>query len=247
VYFTPGTGGIPAPTTYYYSLNGGASYTDASSTTSPILIPGIITGNYYNVALIAKNAAGNTVASNVVVASIPYPCFLEGSKILCLNQETDQEVYIPVETLREGDLVKTSMNGYKAIFHIGRKTIPNPADDPDPRNRLYRFQKSQIPYMTEDLCITGEHCTLHLKLSPEFEETVRKHMGDIYITEYQYRVPACIDKRATAYDGEGAVTIWHFALENHNIYHNYGVWANGLLVESCSIQYLTELAKMELV
>lgn len=203
-----------------------------------------------------------------------HPCFLEGSKILCLDPESDQEVYIPVETLREGDLVKTSNNGYKAIFHIGRKTIENPADDPNPRNRLYRFRKSQIPWMTEDLCITGEHCTLHRKLYPgfdenpdglceeklrinahipteeecwAFEETVREHMGDIYITEYQYRVPACIDKRSVPYDGDGPATIWHFALENHNIYHNYGVWANGLLVESCSIQYLTELAGMELV
>lgn len=185
--------------------------------------------------------------TSAYISPIIYPCFLQGSKILCLDPESDQEVYVAVETLREGDLVKTLNSGFKSIFHIGRKTIPNPTNDPDPRNRLYRFQKSQIPYMIEDLCITGEHCTLHRKLSPEFEEMVRKHMGDIYITEYQYRVPACIDKRAVSYEGEGPATIWHFALENHNIYHNYGVFANGLLVESCSIQYLTELAGMELV
>jgi hypothetical protein len=195
----------------------------------------------------AQVGFSSSVTTVPVVSTQPYPCFLEGSKILCLNPETDEEEYLPVETLREGDLVKTSNSGYKAIFHIGWKTIPNPADDPEPRNRLYRFQKSQIPWMTEDLCITGEHCTLHRKLSPAFEETVRKHMGDIYITEYQYRVPACIDKRATAYEGEGSATIWHFALENHNIYHNYGVYANGLLVESCSIEHLVNRSKMMLV
>jgi hypothetical protein len=204
-------------------------------------------GNFtiYNAVLTANEVT--YLRNNVVLPVQVYPCFLEGSKILCLNPETDEEEYLPIETLREGDLVKTLMNGYKAIFHIGRKTIPNPADDSDTRNRLYRFPKSSIKGMTEDLCITGEHCTIHKQLTPEFEEKVRVHMGDIYITEYQYRVPACIDERAVPYKGEEPATIRHFALENHNIFHNYGVMANGLLVESCSIQYLTELADMELV
>jgi hypothetical protein len=101
--------------------------------------------------------------------------------------------------------------------------------------------------MTADLYITGEHCILHKSISEEFKERIRKHMGDIYITEYQYRVPACIDERAEPYTDENPVTIWHFALENHSIYRNYGVYANGLLVESCSIQYLTEMSNMELV
>jgi hypothetical protein len=197
----------------------------------------------------------NITSSNVVYGiafALPapiviYPCFLQGSKILRLDTETDIESYVPVETLRPGDLIRTSQNGYKAIFHIGKKILPNPSDDPDERNRLYRFSKSKIPGMREDLCITGEHCTLHDNLSTSLEEKVRKHMGDIYITEYQYRVPACVDERAEPYTDKDAVTIWHFALENHNVYYNYGVYANGLLVESCSIQYLTELSNMELI
>ena len=179
--------------------------------------------------------------------STVYPCFKEGSKILTLDPDTDIESYVPVESLRPGDLIRTSQNGHKAIFHIGKKILPNPSDDPDERNRLYRFSKSKIPGMREDLCITGEHCTLHDNLSTSLEEKVRKHMGDIYITEYQYRVPACIDERAEPYTDKDAVTIWHFALENNNVYYNYGVYANGLLVESCSIQYLTELSNMELI
>ena len=31
--------------------------------------------------------------------------------------------------------------------------------------------------------------------------------------------------------------IWHFALENDNYFSNYGIWANGLLVETCSKRY----------
>lgn len=196
---------------------------------------------------IVSDLCYNVLSFTVPIVDVEYPCFKEGSKILRMNPETDEEEYVPIECLCEGDLIKTYQSGYKAIFHIGRKTIENPVDDTDKRNRLYVFKKSNIPWMTEDLCITGEHCTLHRKLSHEFEENVIKHMGDIYITEYQYRVPACIDERAVPYEGTGPATIWHFALENHNIYHNYGVYANGLLVESCSIQYLTELSNMEFV
>ena len=101
--------------------------------------------------------------------------------------------------------------------------------------------------MTEDLYITGEHCVLYKDLSSELKEKVKEHMGDVYITEYQYRVPACLDKRATIYEGKYPVTIWHLALENANYYRNYGVYANGLLVETCSIQYLMELSEMEII
>jgi len=42
------------------------------------------------------------------------------------------------------------------------------------------------------------------------------------------------------------VTIYHLALENENYFSNYGIYANGLLVESCSKRYLKELSGMEL-
>ena len=177
----------------------------------------------------------------------PYPCFLEGSKILKLDQETDNEIYVPIETLKPGDLIKTFQNGYKAIFHIGRKVIPSSKNNVDKRNCLYKFSKAKIPGMSEDLYITGEHCTLHKTISHELKEEVKEHMGDIYITEYKYRVPACLDKRGELYKHNTPVTIWHFALENDNYYRNYGVYANGLLVESCSIQYLMALSNMEYV
>ena len=187
----------------------------------------------------------STIASPPILTSSA-PCFLKGTKILRLDPDTDIESYVPVELLRPGDLILTSQNGHKAVFHIGKKILPRPSDDPDKRNRLYRFPKSISSGMA-DLYITGEHCILHKSISDELKERVRNHMGDVYITENQYRVPACIDDRAEPYTDNAPVTIWHFALENHSIYRNYGVYANGILVESCSIQYLTEMSNMELL
>ena len=246
VNFTPGTGGNPAPTTYFYSLNGGA-YTNANSTTSPILITGLSFGVNYNVTLIANNLGGNTVASNVVVGFIPYPCFLQGTKILRLNVETDEEEYVAVEKLRRGDLITTYNHGYKAIELIGSRVISRPLDISKPSSRLYWFRKSRIPILREDLCLTGDHCILHKMISTEKKHQVFAYMGDIFITEDHYRVPAFLDDRAESYDNADSATIWHFALENPNIYHNYGVMANGILVETCSIDFLANHHSMELV
>ena len=69
--FTPSTGGTPAPTTYYYTLNGGSTYINANTTTSPISITGIQIATTYNVGILANSLAGNTVSSNNIVILLP--------------------------------------------------------------------------------------------------------------------------------------------------------------------------------
>jgi hypothetical protein len=49
------------------------------------------------------------------------------------------------------------------------------------------------------------------------------------------------------YEKEGAHNIYHFALENDDPYMNYGVYANGLLVETCSKRFLREYSGMQLI
>jgi hypothetical protein len=247
VFFTPGANGNPAPSTYYYSLNGGSSYINANSTTSPILISGVTAGVSYRVALIANNVAGNTAPSNISVGFIPYPCFLQGTKILRMNQETDDEEYVAVETLRRGDLIKTANHGYKAIELIGFREIPNPLDISKPSSRLYWLRKSKISGMRADLCVTGDHCILHKSISDKKKQEVFEYMGDLYVTEGHYRVPAFLDDRAEPYADSAPATIWHFALEHNNIYHNYGVMANGLLVESSSLHYMYKYSNMKMI
>jgi len=49
---------------------------------------------------------------------------------------------------------------------------------------------------------------------------------------------AYIDDNAKPWNSEGIYTIWHIALENADQTANYGIYANGYLVESCSIRTL---------
>ena len=62
----------------------------------------------------------------------PPICFLENTKIL-----TDKG-YIPIQELKNGDLVKSLQHGYKAITMIGKKEIYHSADKK--RLHLFTFQ-----------------------------------------------------------------------------------------------------------
>jgi hypothetical protein len=122
---------------------------------------------------------------------------------------------------------------------IGKGEILNPGDDERIENRLYKCSPDKYPELEEDLYITGCHSILVGEITDiQLEKTV-EHMGKVYITENRYRLIACIDERAEPWNSEGSFTIWHIALENEDIKMNYGIYANGLLVETCSLSYLT--------
>ena len=183
------------------------------------------------------------------------PCFLEGSEILCLDN--GMEVYRPIESLKTGMLVKTATSGYKAIDKVGHSSFQNPAGNERIEERLYRLTPEKYPALKKDLVLTGCHSILvdHLT-EAEREETVRR-LGQIYVTEGKYRLMAIIDLRAALFkkkcpkNTEAAreastvdtsesdeVTIWHLSLEHNDPMMNYGVYANGLLVETCSMNFM---------
>jgi hypothetical protein len=58
---------------------------------------------------------------------------------------------------------------------------------------------------------------------------------------------AYLDERCEPYTEQGTYTIWHLALDNTDYLMNYGIYANGLLVESTSKRYMKELSGMELI
>jgi hypothetical protein len=173
------------------------------------------------------------------------PCFLEGSTILC--QVDGVEKYIAVEELKKGTLVKTSLNGYKAVVLIGKGSIQNPGNDERTEDRLYKCSPSKYPQLKDDLYITGCHSILEFPITEKQKEDTIKHLGKLFVTDKKYRITAYVDERAEPWNSEGTYTIWHFALENNDERMNYGVYANGgLLVESCAIFTLKNKSNMSL-
>jgi hypothetical protein len=175
-----------------------------------------------------------------------FVCFLEGTKILAFID--NKETYAPIQTLRKGDLIKTSMDGYKAIDTIGYSTINNPGHDQRIKDRLYKCSQDKYPELIEDLVLTGGHSILVNELTDKQREETIKCSNDIFVTDEKYRLFAFLDDRTKPYTIEGQHTIWHLALENDNYYWNYGIYANGLLVETASKSVLNERkAKMTFI
>jgi hypothetical protein len=173
------------------------------------------------------------------------PCFKEGTKILCFHD--GQEVYIQIQDIRKGTLVKTLKHGYVPVNMIGTSRLFNTGDSIRRKDRLYVCSSDKYPDVTEDLIITGAHSILEDTLTKEQKEGTVEILGKLFITDNKYRLMACLDERAIPYLEEGSFTIWHIALDNDNNYMNYGIYANGLLVETCSKRYLKESSGMTLI
>jgi hypothetical protein len=241
------TGNNGGPTYQYFPgwlcFDGGG----CNVTSFPYLY-GASTGDY-NMFGNVGSSIGNSVDSleNVTYAFSLSPlngivCFKEGSLILT------PKGYRPIQDLRKGDLVETYKHGMVTINMIGRREIHHVACKERIKDQLYVCRKERYPELTEDLVLTGSHSILVDRFADQEERSaVVETLGEIYITDGKARLPACVDLRAAVYEQEGTYTIYHIALDHHDYFMNYGVYANGLLVETCSKRYLKELAGMELL
>ena len=238
--------------TYFSWVKGTAVYT--TNFTVSNTYPSII-GN--TVLMLSANGGtptfagtlGGTVVNNSVTTFSNVPtgfssqsqnvvCFREGTEIMCLV--SGRETLVPIESMRKGMLVKTHLHGYLPVELIKSTKLYNQSDDVRSKNRLYKLSPSQYSELTQPLYLTGCHSILVNYLSEEENEETMRLFGKLLITDNKYRLMACIDKRAKPYQKSGIYTIWHFALENKDYYTNYGVYANGLLVESSSKRMMRE-------
>jgi hypothetical protein len=179
--------------------------------------------------------------------TIPYTeraCFKEDTFIFTATG------YKPVQELRKGHFVKTLLNGFVKIDMIGKRTIVHKACVEDRiKDQLYKCSPENFKEIFQPLIITGCHSILvdHFVSEEQKEKAIEANENRLCMTDHKYRLPAYVDERTTVYEIPGTYTIYHFALENDDYYMNYGIYANGLLVESCSKRYIKELSGMEII
>jgi hypothetical protein len=186
-------------------------------------------------------ANGNDIAdypSNFTIVSISDPsCFNEGTKILCLNKNLEEE-YIPIENLRKGDLVKSYKHGYRKIDLIGKNIMIN---NPNRVNEcMYKMVKTDTNGLIEDLIVTGMHSILVDNLG-EYAEENKKILKCVPMIDGKYLLSAAVSKDFVKLTNRDSYTYYHFILENNgSINERFGVWANGILTETPSKREFTK-------
>jgi surface protein len=166
-------------------------------------------------------------------------CFNQGTKILCFKNGKEQ--YISVEQLREGDQVKTLKHGYKKIIDMRKGTFKlNGLMDMG----MYRMKKQGN--MIADLEMTGLHAMLVDKDDAKYADDIKRQGGlnkDKYFVDDKFRLRAN-QSHEFQQMAQKEYTIYSFALEEQQ--KQYGIWANGLLVETTRRKML-EVSSMERV
>jgi len=169
------------------------------------------------------------------LSSPPVPCFARGTNILCFVDNEDR--YLPIEDLKKGTLVKTWNRGYRKIEKIGVSKHGS--------FRMCKFSTDDFDDLTDDLYITHNHAVLKRQISDRERDQLNLFYGRIKVTEGFYRVPACFAPGASEVNDNSRFTeVYHFALETPNKNENFGVYANGMLVETL---FLSDFEKQRLV
>jgi len=183
------------------------------------------------------NNLSNTTINKFNIQPILDPsCFNEGTKILCLNKNLEEE-HIPIENLRKGDLVKSYQHGYRKIDLIGKNPMIN---NPNRFNEcMYKIEKTEENGLIEDLIVTGGHSILADDLA-EYKEENYKIFGTTHMIDDKYLLLSAVSKQFIKLENTNLYTYYHFILENDGDNDKrYGVWANGILTETPSKNQFT--------
>ena len=142
--------------------------------------------------------------------------------------DTEEAHYVTIESLRPGDFVKTYKRGYKKIKYIGKGYIKN---DPDKWYKcLYKLPKTGD--MVDDLLVTGGHSIL-------VDEDRHPHphpcTGKVGRVEDKLLLLAgSPNSDFIKQEDTDMHEIYHITLESDNDEEVFGIYANGVLAETCS-------------
>jgi len=226
-YDADGNPGPSTPTTGVISANATSYIIDVSNLS-------VWPPSDYTFAVQARTSRGNLTSSSTEPALTT--CFHEDTKILTING------YIPIKNLHKGDLIQTYKHGFLPIHLLGCSYVNNLKTKERTTNGLYKYSQNKFSELFEDLILTGWHSILvdDFVNQEQMEKNKNVFGGVNYMIDDKYRLLSCVDDNAILYEKEGVVKVYHLAFENSDELANYGIYANGLLVESCTIKHIKE-------
>jgi len=176
-------------------------------------------------------------------------CFKEKTMILCLMNKKLR--YLPIENLNQFTYVYTKNNGFKRIKYLIKMRLLNTSNRTI--NKLYVIKKEKNQKILDDLYLTGSHAILKDSITEvENNKMTRllKYVNNKYNRKLDEKdkVIACFDNEFEQYNEQGYFNIYHIVLENNgNVEKNYGIYANGILVESTNEKTIEKDIDIELI
>ncbi len=176
-----------------------------------------------------SGGSGTELQSDVSVSPIADPtCYNKGTKILCID-----DVLKPIEELCVGDLVKTLEHGYKAVKYVKCRPMTN---NPDKwKNCMFKIKGG-------DLTVTGGHSILVDELSNDILEKYKTNdvsLDRLVVEGKKLELAGLSDKFEKIEDNDMYI-YYHLVLENENETEEYGIYADGVLAETCSEKWFVE-------
>lgn len=174
---------------------------------------------------------GNGAAGFIVFKKNTPICYNENTKILSLVN--GKRLYVPIQDLRKGDLIKTFLHGYKKVDVIGKGSFTNNVNKPD--TCMYKLVKSEQNTLIEDLIVTGKHSLLvdHVPTSI-LDDHFDGKLENVQKVDDKYLIHASINPAFEKMEDSNEYTYYHLVLENddNSETKRYGIWANGVLSET---------------
>jgi hypothetical protein len=158
-------------------------------------------------------------------------CYVKGTQILCLID--GKEKYVKIEDLKKNTLVKTYLHGYKKLKILGKLYVKNCIEYK--YNKIFKLSKEKNKDLIEDLYVSGKHSILVDSLSDEQIKRIHLQWTGLKILDSKYLLLASASEDFEDVKDENVYEVYQIILENNNNNKRYGVWANGILSESVSM------------
>lgn len=229
---------------FYNSVSDSSSYYTPTQSGWTYFKSNAIRFNYnlYGIGLINTSSDSEIYVTDAYLGTSSDYCFNKGTKILCLVDNLEQ--YIPIEQLKNGDLVKTYLHGYRKIDNVMRSVFKN--DTSYFQKSMYKMNKQGD--MTDDLIVTGGHSILVDNYDSEEVKNEHKHLfgGELDPIDDKYLLLAGKSKLFEQIQGDDLFDIYHLCLEGDTPEHDkrYGIWANGVLTESTYKKIIYDVIKL---
>ena len=177
-----------------------------------------------------------TIYYTVASIDATITCFVKGTNILILRNDIEQ--YVKIENLKIDDLIKTYKNGYKKLKYINYKQFKND-------NSVFQICKlSNLENQTEDLFLTGAHSLLVDNLNDnQTKEILKYRQIENCKIEDKYLLMTFCHELSEKINNNDIYELYHLVLENDDEYGQYGIYSNGILSESMSLNCYKSLLR----